>query len=207
MKCLPDSTEERIREAAKTVFLEKGFDGTTIRDIAKAAGINSALMNYYFRSKEKLFQSVFDDQCKLMLQGMTDILNEKISLREKICRMMDHEFQMMMQNPSLMIFIMNELHKNPERLYATIGLIKKVVESSFTQQIEEAIAAGLIPSIDAKHLLTMIIANTHFLSVSKPMLMLSHNLDEAGFQDFAAQHLEYVKDMICDYLFKPEPVL
>ena len=117
---------------------------------------------------------------------------------------MDHEFQMIMQNPSLTIFIMNELHKNPERMYATVGMVKQVAESILSQQIEEAIAQGTITSIDAKHVLTMIIANTHFLSVSKPMIMLSHNLDEAGFQEFSNRHMEYVKGMICDYLFKPE---
>lgn len=204
MKCISGSTEERIKEAAKKVFLEKGFDGTTTRDIAKEAGINSALMNYYFRSKEKLFQSIFDDMCRLMFEGLLEIMNQPISLREKIAKLMDHEFQMMMQNPSLTIFIMNELHKSPERLLATLEMTKKLLASSFNQQIEEEIAKGTITPIDPHHILAMIIANIQFLFVSKPMTMLSHNLDEAGFKTFATRHLEYVKDMICDYLFKPE---
>ncbi|MGM9511918.1 TetR/AcrR family transcriptional regulator [Larkinella sp. GY13] len=204
MKCISESTEERIKEAAKTVFLEKGFDGTTTRDIAKAAGINSALMNYYFRSKEKLFQSIFNDMCTLMFEGMLDLVNRPVSLRDKISKLMDHQFQMMMQNPNLTIFIMNELHRNPERLYATVGMAKKLPESIFHQQIEDAIAQGIITPIDSHHIMTMIIANIQFLFVSKPMTMLAQGLDEAGFNAFATRHMEYVKDMICDYLFKPE---
>ncbi|RRB00932.1 TetR/AcrR family transcriptional regulator [Larkinella rosea] len=204
MNCLLVSTEEKIKEAAKAVFLEKGFDGTTTRDIAKAAGINSALMNYYFRSKEKLFQFIFNDLCSFMFQGMLDVVNQPISLREKISRLIDHQFQMMMQNPNLTIFIMNELHRNPERLYATVGMAKKIPESIFHQQIDEAIAQGTITHINSQHIMTMIVANIQFLFVSKPMTMLANGLDEAGFKAFATQHIEYVKEMICDYLFKPE---
>ncbi|GAB3925122.1 TetR/AcrR family transcriptional regulator [Larkinella terrae] len=204
MNCLLVSTEEKIKEAAKAVFLEKGFDGTTTRDIAKAAGINSALMNYYFRSKEKLFQFIFNDLCSFMFQGMLDVVNQPISLREKISKLIDHQFQMMMQNPNLTIFIMNELHRNPERLYATVGMAKKIPESIFHQQIDEAIAQGAITHLSSQHIMTMIVANIQFLFVSKPMTMLANGLDEAGFKAFATQHIEYVKEMICDYLFKPE---
>lgn len=198
------STEERIKEAAKVVFLEKGFDGTTTRDIAKEACINGALMNYYFRSKEKLFQSIFDDMCTLMFEGMIDTFNQPISLRDKISALIDHEFRTMMNNPSLTIFIMNEVHRNPERLYATIGLAKKLPESMFRQQVDEAIAQGTIAPINAHHIMTMIIANIQFLFVSKPLTMLTQGLDEAGFNDFATRHMGYVKEMICDYLFSTQ---
>ncbi len=204
MNCLVLPTEERIKEAAKTVFLEKGFDGTTTRDIAQAAGINSALMNYYFRSKEKLFQSIFNDMCTLMFEGMLTIFNQPISLKEKVSAFIDHEFQMMNNNPNLANFIMNELHRNPERLFETIGLAKKLPESVFQQQVDEAIAAGQIRPVDAQHIMTMIIANTQFLFVSKPITMQSQGLDEEGFNEFAVRHMEYVKDMICTYLFSPQ---
>ena len=195
------STEERIKEAAKAVFLEKGFDGTTTRDIAQAAGINSALMNYYFRSKEKLFQSIFDDMCHLMFEGMIDTFNQTISLKEKISALIDHHFQMMVCNPSLSIFIMNELHKNPERMAATISMAKKIPESIFQQQVDQAVKEGIIVPISGHHIMTMIIANIQFLFVSKPMTMLTQGMNEEEFSTFARQHMIYVKEMICEYLF------
>ncbi len=198
------STEERIKEAAKVVFLEKGFDGTTTRDIAKEAGINSALMNYYFRSKEKLFQSIFDDVCTLMFKGMIGIFNQPISLRDKISALIDHEFQMMMTNPSMAIFIMNELHRNPERMCSTVNLAKQLPESMFRQQVDEELASGTIAPIDAHHIMTMIIANIQFLFVSKPMTMLTQGMDEEAFNAFATRHISYVKEMICDYLFSTQ---
>ncbi len=201
MICPPVSTEDRIKEAAKLVFLEKGFDGTTTRDIAQAAGINSALMNYYFRSKEKLFQSIFNDVCTIMFEGMVRIFNQPMSLKDKVSAFIDHEFQLMSDNPNLSNFVMSELHRNPERLYATISLVKQLPESIFTQQVDAALAAGTIRPIDAQHIITMIVANVQFLFISKPLTMQSRGLDEAGFKAFAARHIEYVKDMICTYLF------
>lgn len=201
MFCSPVSTEERIKEAAKTVFLEKGFDGTTTRDIAQAAGINSALMNYYFRSKEKLFQSIFNDMCTLMFEGMLRIFNQPMSLKEKISAFIDHEFQMMNSNPNLVNFIMSELHHNPERLFETVNLAKKLPESIFTRQVEAATAAGTIRPINAQHIITLIVANTQFLFISRQLTMQSQGLDQAGFDAFATQHIDYVKDMICTYLF------
>ncbi len=198
------STEERIKEAARKVFLEKGFDGTTTRDIAQAAGINSALMNYYFRSKEKLFQSIFNDLCTMMFEGMLSIFNQPMTLKEKISAFIDHEFQMMRSNPNMVNFITNELHRNPERLFETIGLAKKIPESVFQKQVDEAIAEGLIVPISAHHILTMIIANSQFLFLSKPLTMQSNGMDEAAFNEFAVQHMAYVKDMICTYLFSPQ---
>lgn len=198
------STEERIKEAAKAVFLEKGFDGTTTRDIAQAAGINSALMNYYFRSKEKLFQVIFDDMCHLMFEGMLVTFNQPISLKEKISKLIDHQFQMMMCNPNLSIFVMNELHKNPERMAATIGMAKKIPESIFQQQVEQAVEEGIIIPISAHHIMTMIVANIQFLFVSKPMTMLTQGFDEEGFNQFAMKHMGYVREMLCEYLFSPQ---
>eukprot|EP01136_Pigoraptor_vietnamica_P030532 Opistho-1_new@89922 len=93
MKCLTKSAEDRIKEAAIKVFLEKGFDGTTTRDIAKEAGLNSALMNYYFRSKEKLFLAVFEEMFELFFQGIIEIFNKPDSLEDKISNMIDYDFK------------------------------------------------------------------------------------------------------------------
>ncbi len=117
MKCLiNESTEERIKAAAAKIFMEKGFDGTTTRDIAKEAGLNSALMNYYFRSKEKLFAGVFSEMCELFFQGLTEILSKPLSFQDKILALIDHDFKIFRENPALSNFILNELHRNPDRL-------------------------------------------------------------------------------------------
>ena len=117
MKCVTEKSEDKIREAAKRVFLKKGFDGTTSRDIAKEADMNIALTNYYFRSKEKLFLEIFKDVLEEYFQNMLTILNKDIDIKTKISEIIDNDFTMMKSEPDLIIFIMNEIHKSPQRLF------------------------------------------------------------------------------------------
>lgn len=200
------STEERIREAAKRVFLEKGFDGATSRDIADAAGINIALTNYYFRSKEKLFISIFEEMIQLFFNGMVDIMNKPISLREKIAELIRHDFQLMKENPSLSLFVMNEVHRNPERMVNSIGVMKQIHHSMFEEQLQQEVNQGTVRPINAIHLLPMIFCNIQFLFIGKAMHMKMWQMDEAGFDKFADDHKQLVIDMITNYLFEFEKV-
>ncbi|WP_020600819.1 TetR/AcrR family transcriptional regulator [Spirosoma panaciterrae] len=207
MHCSPSkNTEERIREAARRVFLEKGFDGTTSRDIAEAAGINIALTNYYFRSKEKLFISIFDELIQLFFEGMFCILNKPIGLREKIAELVEHDFQLMKNNPNLSIFIMNEIHRNPERMANAVEARKQFQQSVFDDQLRREVALGTIRPIEAMHLMVMIIANIQFLFVSKAMHIRIWHMSEKEFDAFADRHKDLVIDMITSYLFVFESV-
>jgi AcrR family transcriptional regulator len=207
MECikLPSkSTEERIREAAKRVFLEKGFDGTTSRDIAEAAGMNIALTNYYFRSKEKLFLSIFDELSQLFFNGLVDIMNRPISLREKIVELIEHDFQLMRENPSLPLFLMNEVHRNPDRIMGSIGIMKQIHQSLFDEQLQQEIKRGTVRPITAAQLMPMIFCNIQFLFISKAMHMKMWQVTEEQFYAFANEQKELVINMITEFLFEPE---
>lgn len=202
MKCLiNESTEERIKAAAAKIFMEKGFDGTTTRDIAKEAGLNSALMNYYFRSKEKLFAGVFSEMCELFFQGLTEILSQPISFKDKIFALIDHDFKMFRENPALSNFILNELHRNPERLMEITKKVTSIQNTVIEQQFNDAVKAGEIRDVDIKHILLMIPSNVQFIFISKSMTMNIHNMTESDFDLFLDNHIKIVKDMIANYLF------
>ncbi|MGA0556021.1 TetR/AcrR family transcriptional regulator [Larkinella sp. VNQ87] len=200
------STEERIWEAAKQVFLEKGFDGATSRDIATAAGINIALTNYYFRSKEKLFLNIFAEMFQLFFTGMVEILNRPISLREKIAALIEHDFQLMKENPCLALFIMNEIHRNPERIADSFGIMKQVHQTLFEEQLQVEINRGTIRPINGNQLIPMIFCNIQFLFISKPMHMKMWQMTEDQFEEFAIKQKNLVIDMITNFLYEPQKV-
>ena len=206
MDCSFKSTEEKLREAAKRVFLEKGFDGATSRDIANAAGINIALTNYYFRSKEKLFMNIFEEMIQLFFNGMVEIMNKPTGLREKIAELIEHDFQLLKDNPSLSIFIMNEIHRNPERMVTCMGLMKQIHHSMFEEQLNQEIALGNARPISAMHLMPMIFCNIQFLFIGKSMHMQMWQMTEADFDAFANSHKQLVIDMINNYVFEFERV-
>lgn len=205
MNCITSpsqSTEEKIREAAKQVFLRKGFDGATSKDIAEAAGMNVALTNYYFRSKEKLFISIFDEMIQLFFNGIIEIMDQPLSLREKITALIEYDFQLLKSNPDLAIFVMNEIHRHPERLAHSIGTFQQIQQSVFENQIQQESALGTIRPIRAVDLLPLIFCNIQFLFVSKAMHMKVYQITEAEFDAFSNSHKNLVIDMLNTYLFE-----
>lgn len=204
MICNSHSTEERVKAAATKVFLEKGFDGTTTRDIAKEAGLNSALVNYYFRSKEKLFSAVFTDMLALFFQGMRDIINQPIGLREKIAAIVENDFRLFKENGNLSIFIINEIQRNSGLFVDAIVSQSIINQSLLKQQLQEGIEAGQVRSIDIRSLLMLMISNVQFLFQSRVMMTKMHQMTDEEYDQFAEKHKNMIIDMITNYLFLPE---
>jgi TetR/AcrR family transcriptional regulator len=109
-------TEEKIFEAATDVFLEKGMDGARMQDIANKAGINKALLHYYFRTKDKMFNAVFEMIAKQMFRKFAPLFEEGLTLDEKIRFFFREHITFLQQNPRLPGFILNEVNRNPARI-------------------------------------------------------------------------------------------
>ena len=124
------TTEEKILEAASEVFTEKGFAGTRTRDIAEEAGINLALLNYYFRSKEKLFEQVMKVKMVLLFGQIVPILtNEKTNLEEKIDLVSNKYFEILSKNPNLPLFVLSEMQKKNSEVKSIIP-VNKIFKNS-----------------------------------------------------------------------------
>ena len=109
-------TEEKIFEAATDVFVEKGMDGARMQDIANQAGINKALLHYYYRTKEKLFNAVFEMIARKILKKFAPVFNENLSLEDKIRFFFRQHISFLQENPRLPGFILNEVNRHPERI-------------------------------------------------------------------------------------------
>ncbi len=201
------STEQCIKDAAQKIFLKKGFDGTTTRDIAEESGINRALVNYYFRSKENLFATIFAENAELYLAGNINILNKPIGIREKIIEIINLDFQRHIDHPDLTIFINNELHRNFKRLLAISPTRMQEFLMLFSSQVKEAIERKEIRSVDPNHLLAIISASIKFHFASKPILMHCYNMQEKDFINFVSAQKDLVIDMINTYLLTPEQTI
>jgi TetR/AcrR family transcriptional regulator len=199
------STEAKIRDAATKVFLDKGYDGATTRAIAQESGMNLALVNYYFRSKEKLFAEVFGEMIRLFMEGMVEVFNRPISLKEKIIAIIDHDFEMFKSNPGLVIFVLSEVHRNPERFFNLINRdsMKIIFEknSLMHQQFQQAIDLGLIRAINPDNAMFIIMSSMQTLFSSKTLMIQLNNLSESDFNEFANTQKEITKEMLIGYLF------
>jgi TetR/AcrR family transcriptional regulator len=109
-------TEEKIFEAATEVFEEKGFSATRMQDISQKAGINKSLLHYYYRTKEQLFNAVFEMLAKKLFNRFSPIFEENLSLEEKIKYFLREHITFLQKNPRLPSFILYEINQNPERV-------------------------------------------------------------------------------------------
>jgi len=111
------STEERLKEAARTVFTRKGYAATKVRDIAAEADINLALVNYYFRSKEKLFELIMAEAIQKLFDKIQPIIyNESTTITEKIELIADHYINLLIENPDLPLFFVSEVMSGSNKL-------------------------------------------------------------------------------------------
>jgi len=131
------TTEEKIKKAADKLFSEKGFEGTKTREIAQEAGINSALLNYYFRSKEKLFQTIMMEKIQTFFEFMFPLINNpKIELYEKIEFLTNSYISLLIENPHLSTFIINEIDNKSNLLSIFSKMIPEVEKIAIYQQIK-----------------------------------------------------------------------
>ena len=111
-----ESTEEKILAAAKKVFLSKGMAGARMQDIADEAGINKALLHYYFRNKEKLFEVIFAAAAQQLFPTINSIFESDIPLFEKIEKFCEEYITVMIENPYLPLFVLYEMSNDPKFL-------------------------------------------------------------------------------------------
>lgn len=116
-------TEDKIFEAATEVFVEKGMDGARMQDIASRAGINKALLHYYYRTKERLFTAVFEMIARKMFRKFAPVFDENLSLEDKIRFFFKEHITFLQENPRLPGFILNEVNRHPERIKKLLATV------------------------------------------------------------------------------------
>jgi TetR/AcrR family transcriptional regulator len=191
------STEEKIFHSARKVFTKKGLSGARMQDIADEAGINKALLHYYFRSKEKLFEKIFEEASTKMFAKLTEFIDSKeLNLFEKIEKMVENQIAMSIENPFLPAFVINEFHQNAEGTICQAMVEKMNVSNKLVEHIQEAINQGFIRPINPVQLFINIISLSMFPFVSKPILQMNMNVTEEQFALLMEQRKKDVADFV-----------
>ena len=197
------STEEKILEAAKTVFVSKGMAGARMQDIADEAGINKALLHYYFRSKEKLFEVIFMEAAQKFFPKINSIFESDMPLFEKIELISEEYITVMSENPYLPMFVLNEINQDPENFLTKTWKQQGFPgPQKFIVQIEKEIKKGTIKKLNPLHLLINLISLCIFPFVGKTMIQSINGLDEPQFRDLMIQRKKEIPKFIIDSIKK-----
>lgn len=187
-----DSTEQRIFDAAHEVFMQKGMDGAKMQEIADRAGINKALLHYYYRTKDKLYEMVARAVLSRAVPNLQKMIESADPLELKIRRFIDFYIETISHNPYVPLFIISEMNKHPERFFETILPKELPRPAVFFRQVEEAVAQGAIRPIKPQHLLINIVSMCVFPFVARPMMRLILGMNAAEMHLFIQERKEEV---------------
>jgi AcrR family transcriptional regulator len=176
------NTEVQILEAAKNIFQAKGMDGSRMQEIADKAGINKAMLHYYYRNKQLLFEAVFKNAFAMLAPQLNNILNDETSIEEKVKNFTFNYISFISKHPYLPNFIIQELNRNPD-------FILKMKENKgfpnldkFKKQVATEIEKGIIKPISAEQLFINILALNIFPFVAKPLIMAFTDVDGKAYK-------------------------
>ncbi len=176
------STEEKIKSAARIVFHQKGFAAARTRDIAEEAGINLALLNYYFRSKEKLFNIVMLETFQDFFSSIFSVFNDvDTSLEEKIEKFASNYIDLLFREPEIPLFIVNEIRNNVGELMDKINIRNSVFNSEFVKQYNKAIKEGRIRNLSFQHFMMNFMGLLIFPFIAKPLFKEINGLSDVQF--------------------------
>lgn len=181
-------TEALILQAAEREFLEKGYSGAKTTAIAQAAGVTHAMLHYYFRTKEKLFEKIVADKMDKLKRVMFGVIgNPDLPLRERLKQGVEQHFDFIAENPLLPRFIFNELHEHPERIDQVKNSIASIAAKAITtlqNEIDRKAASGECRPVDARMLMLDIASLNLFPFIAAPLISSSFGKLFEGREEF-----------------------
>ena len=188
------TTEEKILAAAEVIFLRDGYSGSRMQDIADLAGMNKALLHYYFRSKDKLFEYIFDKKISLMFPKMEELFDENTSFIEVLSGFIENYITLLIANPFLPLFVITTINKPDREDFLEklpIFLKRRLVE--FYQR---DLTLGKVREHHPAQLIISVFGMCVFPFMAKPMLKKMSNMNDEQFQQFMKQRIPEVQGYI-----------
>jgi len=201
-------TEERILDAAHAVFLQRGTAGARMQEVADEAGVNKALLHYYFRSKDQLAQAVFRRALGELLPQAMEILRSEAEIESKVRGIVELEVEILRRNPFLPGYLLGELTHHPERVHEIfesvvgmkLGRLGHEVRSTIAGQLEAEAEAGRMRELPVEDFLMNLVSLAIFPFAARPLLQLMLDVDEDGFDALMGARKERLPEFFLNAL-------
>lgn len=185
-------TEEKIFEAARKIFQQRGFDGARMQDIADEANINKSMLHYYYRNKDNLFFEVFKSGVSKIIPQVFEILGNETSLKEKVNQIVEFYHSAFRENPQLPSFVIFEMNQNPERFKGFMIAQGVKFPEKFVLQVQKAVKDGVIVPIKPQHFLLNVLSLCMMPMIARNMVQTLFQMDDYAFYHFIDERREIV---------------
>ena len=191
------STEQRIKEAAKTIFTQKGLAGARMQDIADEAKINKAMLHYYFRNKKMLFEIIFDEKLKELFSSLGQVILSEQPFDHKIQSFVEREIDIISEFPVLPLFVLNELWQDPSLIEDKLdhNFLKRMrdrLKRDFVKEVKE----GRLPDIPFEFFMINMVSLCIYPLIAKPILKYFFVQDESAYNKMIEQRKTLVANLL-----------
>lgn len=180
-------TEGKILEAAKKIFQKQGFAGARMQEIADKAGINKSMVHYYFRSKDKLFQQVFQSSVREFFPVIFEVLNADLGLVRKVEKLVETYYNLFKEHPHLPRFIIHEMNQHPQRFKQFMNNIDLKIPVYFIKQIQAEVNAGTMKEINPRDFIINTIGLCVFPLIARPMIETVFEMNDEQYRQYLDQ--------------------
>jgi AcrR family transcriptional regulator len=190
-------TEDKIFESATEVFTEKGMDGARMQDIANHAGINKALLHYYFRTKDRLFDAVFEKVAGKIFMKFAPVFEKNLTLEEKLRFFFREHITFLQKNPRLPGFILNEVNRNPARVKKILKSVEiKKLWRMLEEQHNDELKNYNLTEEALPQIITTIAAISVFPFVAKGLITAIFETSGIDFENYIEERKDFAADFV-----------
>lgn len=193
------STKDQILDAAHTVFVRHGTDAASLKDVAREADVNQALLHYYFSDKKTLADTVFEEVASSFFPRIEALLTSDASIEEKVRTFVPEHIGLVMANPYLPTYILGELNQNPEELkerLRSMGLMPFEGMDTLDEQLRRRANEGTLRPIAAEEFVVNLISLSVFPFVAQPLIEAVMDMDDEEFGAFLDERKEVIPEFI-----------
>ncbi len=195
--------EEKILSAAEQLFFRKGFSMTSTTEIARETGCNQALVHYYYRTKEKLFQAVLGGKVKNAFRQFISMEVMDGTFTEKLVKLIGIHYDTIRENSNMALFLITEFTRNPGMFSNVLDEVRNDAGDAFTifkRELEEEISAGRIRPIAIEDLILNVVSLNVFLFIVKPVFGRIWNVGDEELEALINKRKSDVVDFVLNSL-------
>ena len=175
--------EHAILESATELFLRKGFNATSTTEIARNAGCNQALVHYYYRTKERLFEAIFQEKIKVLVAALLDVESNDLPFFERLAKRIESHFEAIRKDSALPLFFLSEISANPDRIDSIKSFVGDLPDRAIQKmhdELNEEMSKGTIRPTAVKDLLMTIVSMNIMGFLGAPLFkLMTRQTDEA----------------------------
>ncbi|WP_299530702.1 TetR/AcrR family transcriptional regulator [Ulvibacterium sp.] len=195
---MQNETEQKILEAAKSIFIQKGFAGARMQEIADKAEINKAMLHYYFRSKRKLFEGIVSANMQIMAPKLSAVLNANGTVYHKLCLLVDTYIDTIIQNPDMPMFLLHEMAQGNKD---SIEKMKQIIDDGhsllkFMDQMREEQEKGILKPIPPSHIMLTTMSLIVFPFIARPIFERMLEIPSDIYIKMMSERKQIVKEII-----------